>query len=374
MSFQRFSGVNALEKRRTLEEERKSRILDDRSRGMGIDVAVLDAQVAEKNRIRQHNKELDDLYNNQMNQLDEHCCAVQKEVNEFRRQREKEDNNFRMGYQRKEQRREWDLQDPKRLVKEPPTRLGDVDPRLGASSIQVFGGEDVNWPTRKKAMQEQVRTWTQQQVDEKDVRKWAQYENDRQFAERDEEMNYKAHQMAKGLADERKRIAIETAYFNKSLSEQQKMEAHRNKFREQQVNMAEIQQALDSDMLTENPMATLNAQDATRFKNDHMKGLLSHQRQAIMDEQSRQRRELAERRQAAAAEERAWDTLQHQQTRNAILLDRQRARESRSKIQALSDERRQQAFEAAERHHALKKLYSNDIGEEFQGKFGSSIR
>ena len=49
--------------------------------------------------------------------------------------------------------------------------------------------------------------------------------------ERDEEMNYKAHQMAKGLADERKRIAIETAYFNKSLSEQQKMEAHRNKFR-----------------------------------------------------------------------------------------------------------------------------------------------
>ena len=45
MSFQRFSGVNALEKRRTLEEERKSRILDDRSRGMGIDVAVLDAQV-----------------------------------------------------------------------------------------------------------------------------------------------------------------------------------------------------------------------------------------------------------------------------------------------------------------------------------------
>ena len=43
-------------------------------------------------------------------------------------------------------------------------------------------------------------------------------------------------------------------------------------------------------------------------------------------------------------------------------------------MQALSDERRQQAFEAAERHHALKKLYSNDIGEEFQGKFGSSIR
>ena len=40
-------------------------------------------QVAEKNRIRQHNKELDDLYNNQMNQLDEHCCAVQKVLSPF---------------------------------------------------------------------------------------------------------------------------------------------------------------------------------------------------------------------------------------------------------------------------------------------------
>ena len=45
MSFQRFCGVSNLEKRRALEEERKQRILDDRTRGMGVDVATLDAQV-----------------------------------------------------------------------------------------------------------------------------------------------------------------------------------------------------------------------------------------------------------------------------------------------------------------------------------------
>ena len=36
------------------------------------------AQVAEKSRIKQHNKDLDDLYNQQLNQLDEACCAIDK--------------------------------------------------------------------------------------------------------------------------------------------------------------------------------------------------------------------------------------------------------------------------------------------------------
>ena len=49
--------------------------------------------------------------------------------------------------------------------------------------------------------------------------------------ERDEEMTHKAHQVAKGLANERRRIAVETAHFNKALAQQQKMEAHRGKWR-----------------------------------------------------------------------------------------------------------------------------------------------
>ena len=48
--------------------------------------------------------------------------------------------------------------------------------------------------------------------------------------------------------------------------------------REQQANLREIQYALDSDLLTENKMATIHAQDASRFKNDSMKGFLSTQR------------------------------------------------------------------------------------------------
>ena len=73
-----------------------------------------------------------------------------QEIGLFRRARDRETNEFRATYQRKEQRREWDLQDPKSKSKEPPTRLGDVDPRLGPASMQVFSGEDLDGPLRKK--------------------------------------------------------------------------------------------------------------------------------------------------------------------------------------------------------------------------------
>ena len=42
-----------------------------------------------------------------------------------------------------------DLEDPKALQNDRPTRQGDCDPRLGASSFQVFAGEDLDAVKRK---------------------------------------------------------------------------------------------------------------------------------------------------------------------------------------------------------------------------------
>ena len=43
-------------------------------------------------------------------------------------------------------------------------------------------------------------------------------------------------------------------------------------------------------------------------------------------------------------------------------------------MQALAEDRRQQAAELAHRRDALNKLYTNNVGEEFQGRFGASLR
>ena len=47
------------------------------------------------------------------------------------------------------------------------TRIGDEDPRLGISSIQVFAGEDLKKSDRVKAQQAQQRNWLEQQTYEK---------------------------------------------------------------------------------------------------------------------------------------------------------------------------------------------------------------
>lgn len=52
------------------------------------------------------------------------------------RQLQKEVNDFRKFFQRPEDRREFDLNDPNGMKKQLPCRLHDDDPRLGPSSAQ----------------------------------------------------------------------------------------------------------------------------------------------------------------------------------------------------------------------------------------------
>jgi hypothetical protein len=66
-------------------------------------------------------------------------------------------NDYRKTFQRKEDTREFDLNDPDSLKNDKPARISDDDPRLGVSSLQKFSGEDLNSKGRKKLQQEQTR-------------------------------------------------------------------------------------------------------------------------------------------------------------------------------------------------------------------------
>lgn len=51
---------------------------------------------------------------------------------------ESEINNYRKTYQKKEDTREYDLNDPRQFQKSLAARTGDNDPRLGISSAQKY--------------------------------------------------------------------------------------------------------------------------------------------------------------------------------------------------------------------------------------------
>lgn len=83
-----------------------------------------------------------------------------------------------------EQRDSYALNNKAALRHSTPVRQGDDDPRLGPCSAQVFGGEDLLAPERKKLLAVQQETWLTQQMEER---------RERERREREEELAYAAH-------------------------------------------------------------------------------------------------------------------------------------------------------------------------------------
>ena len=81
-----------------------------------------------------------------------------------RRRQQYEIQSFRKAHQQSHQRRDFDLYDPNALRNDLPARTGDLDPRIGASSLQRFEGEDLAVSDRIALQKEQMRVWVNEQV------------------------------------------------------------------------------------------------------------------------------------------------------------------------------------------------------------------
>lgn len=374
------SGTNAsmsgmsettIEKKKRFLEERAERLKDPKIRHMGIDKAALDDQVREKQAIKQMEKDRDDYFNKQAVLMDRHAQVLQNEVDEIRRNRERNVNDYRNTFQKRENGREWDLNDPKRFAKDIPARVGDDDPRCGVSSLQKFEGEDLDNPSRRLAQAQQQRNWAQAQTDEKLMKKWMERDANRTYEERSEEMAFRTWQVAQKVADQRAQAAKTTADFNRALAEQKRQEALQAKHRETQKNLEEIHNMLNSDLLNETE-SVVSALGDTK-KSERFKGLTADQRRQIVLEQAAQREELRQRKLQEAEDERQLSMQELMDNRMAIALDRQRAREQRQAALDLADERKRQAEEARERKRKQNEIYSNAVGEEYFKPFGNCL-
>jgi len=66
---------------------------------------------------------------------------------------------YRKQHQQKHASATWDLNDPQANRNAPPIRNGDEDGRLGASSLQVFQGEDLLKGERTRVQRQQYNDW-----------------------------------------------------------------------------------------------------------------------------------------------------------------------------------------------------------------------
>lgn len=352
------------DKKQLMRLQRAERLKNPKIRQMGIDREALDAQVREKEAQRRAEKEREAYYDRQALLMDKHACALQKQVNQVRRDREKEMQQFRATHQGNSTRREWDLNDPAMRAKELPARVGDEDPRNGPSGMQKFEGEDLDYTARRAAQQAQQHAWATQQVEEKLAKKWMDSEANRLYDERAEENNQRAHLIERSMADQRHERARNTAAFNKAMHEQTNMDAARAREEGTRQGLEEISYQMSSDFLNEREPPQQSAASAQSEKS-HAKGMTKEQLARLHAEQKTQLEQLQRRRLMDVEEAKQWAQQENMQLRMAQALDRQRNAERKEQMKSLANTHKEQMDAAVKRREEMKTLYSNQVDEDY---------
>eukprot|EP01059_Diplonema_ambulator_P016825 TRINITY_DN28801_c0_g1_i1.p1 TRINITY_DN28801_c0_g1~~TRINITY_DN28801_c0_g1_i1.p1 ORF type:complete len:383 (+),score=148.77 TRINITY_DN28801_c0_g1_i1:107-1150(+) len=301
--------------------------------GISVDKQALDAQLTEKKAIQAKLKEVDDYFARQALEDDKHAVFLHKEQLKEQRQRQRE-ITLHQSTQGKPSTREWDLNDPHMLRKDPLPRIEGVP--CAVSSLQQFEGEDPDLMERRRAQAQQNHRWMQQQIAEKNLKKQREQEIDMLNHERTEQLTHKAWSIERSIAANRAEAAKATAEFNKKLAQQKRMENTAAKEHDTMCSLQEIQNMLDSDLLNETNSAQRQA----------LKTLGEEKLADVQITQALQRAEKVERKKQDRIESLAEARNDEQIRRMSIALERARARQRREQMVALGRDRRQQVEEA----------------------------
>lgn len=361
---------------RARKEERRLRFLDARTRSIGIDVDYIAKQQEEKKERARAEREAELRFAREQ-------AAVDRALEGFEIQMEKERKakDAQTAAEWKRQQRmakyapDYELRDKDALKKQLPARMGDADPRLGPSSMQMFTGEDLKEADRRALQQKQMREWCMEQNTLKRAGKIREYEDElayRRYLEHIEELR-KAADAAAAEAEaarikanklENDRLAMEAAEARKRAKEE-----------EEAANAAEIARTVEGGILSEDPADARSALGPHRIRRDHYRGMSAAQVAAYREAQAEQRRRAAERKAAEKAEDIEDARRQRDQLRAAARLEAQQAAQAaKEKAQyaaALAQQRK--AFEARaarERKEALEPAFTDG----FFGGFGQSDR
>jgi len=154
-------------RKRQGEVERRAKLFDPRTRQLGVNHAVLDAQLEEKRQRAEREAAEEAFHANNVALADQVAQMLDDAKNKKARERQQAVVEYSLNNLRKDQRREWHLSGPHVLSSDLPARTSDDDPRCGAASMQRFEGEDLRAAERKKMEQNIQRQWLLDQMAEK---------------------------------------------------------------------------------------------------------------------------------------------------------------------------------------------------------------
>ena len=363
-----------LQAMRARNEERRQRFLNAKKRSLGIDVAYLDRQCAEKAAVKEAEKIADLAYADEQRQI---RTMMEMNILEERRAGLQERSEVAQAVQMQRDptlKREWDLNNPDALRNELPPRIGDFDPRCGASSLQIFAGEDLKKGDRIKMQELQMRDWCQQRKDENVIRAKTLAAEDVAYAKQVATVVQLAGEIEEKEQEEKMIEALEVKEANQQLATAKEFEKAAYRRSEEQKRQAELAHTSKDPFLNEHRSTGTSAMSNMRVRPDHWKGMNTMQLNNIFEIQRAQVAEKQARKLKLKEEDARYTEYERavfNMTQQANLMEQEEARADHYAIRA---ERAKQIVEKHTRDLFLKRERAGEINHEFFKGFGSSHR
>ncbi|CAF3808911.1 unnamed protein product [Adineta steineri] len=363
----------AIERRRHQEKERLSRIFNDKYRTIGIDKISLDEQVEERRHLKELEKQRNNAFNREMIRNDLKLIDHEQEELSQQRQYAQELNEYRRLYQKPEDAKEWDLNNPNSWKYLTPSRINDDDARLGPSSGQIFAGEDLQGSVRRKAQQEQLKKYFDTQI-------MIKTKNDEQerlanllYDYKQLELNERSNSFEQSENDCHRAIEIATRNYNEILANEAKIRENERKTRETEERLAEIANTAFSDMLTENSTDILDSR--CHIIVDRWKGMTKDQLDDIRRQQLVQIDERQKINNTQKNFDKIWEQYANALAKQAIITE-QKIEENNRHIRChLADENKKLAKQQNEHQNYLNTiLYRSTPTAAFYEQFNITSR
>lgn len=364
-----------IQHKQRVENERKARIFNPRNRVIGLDCSGLARQLAEKKERNEYEQQIECKH---VAEEQKRLQLLNQKANELQRERhqiERDMNEFRLGHQRKEQTREFDLNDPEYKRKSRPARIGDDDPRLTISSAQKFQGEDIDSSERLRLQQAQQRAWLQQQMHEKNQAKSDENEANRMLINAMATYNQRSRDVCNANRNLRKEVHTTTAEYNRALAEEQRGRRERERRQEENDDRAEMYNNLTSEMLLESKELAGSNFGGRRKLVTMYKGMTDDELAAFERQKQLQLEEQKKIESEKRVEKERFDNLVKGFDRIAVLKDHQQRRDNQKQAANDLDENLLLAREQeANKTHLEKSIYTNEPTAEYFAQFNTTSR
>ncbi|XP_065361192.1 RIB43A-like with coiled-coils protein 2 [Calliphora vicina] len=364
-----------LEKRKQYEEERKKRIFNAKQRLYGLDLDTLERQIADKSKQQQIETEYERRYEQQADMMQKVVHNKELELEKRKRVVESDINFYRCRFQRKEQRREFDLNDPDSIKKSQPVRLADDDFSLGISSAQIFNGEDLGQRERQQKQREQQRAWLDQQILERKRAEESRLQADKVLQESIQSRDKRLEDMANSERKVRHQIVDSIRQYNCQMAKQKHQESLRKKQEKTEDDMAEIYNMLTSDILTENPDVAQSKTNPNKKIAFMYRGMTPEELEMFRKDQQQQMIDRKKQKTEQQLMDKQWEQYALNMDRELQLKDMEMQRKKQSEFEKVLEINDKLAKEQKHQKDLCNRvLNKNAVSKEFYNQFNRSSR